>query len=174
MTSRAKNRIIAIVFDTLLAALVLLFAIDARAEVVPKQHHNTANVNVHLQESNINVQRQQQNFNREPQIATLPSELSKNQIKTMAIGEQGFNTPSVMIVDEDGRCYLIGNTSNESNKKYEMKYGWIQIVRQKDGYYVNVVKGENTLWTRQPIAFLRDRLESRDLIPVKKIHIMVR
>ena len=163
-----SNMKIVLTFILFVTLLILFLVFETKAET-------KGNVNVTQVNSNVNINTETgKNFNSYSGPAILPSELSKNPIKTMAIGEQGFNIPSAMIVNEDGKCYLLGNISNESDKKYQIKYGWIQIVKQKDGYYVNVVKGEDTFWTRQPIPYLRDRVESRDLIPVKRIQIVVR
>jgi glucan-binding YG repeat protein len=166
MKSRINSNLRTVLtFILFVALMILVFVFYAQAQT-------KANTNVKEVTSISNAQKQDQSFYG---IAVLPSELSQNQIKRMAIGESGFNTPGAMIVDENGRCYLKGNLTNETGDKiHEMKYGWIQIIRNKDGYYINVVKGEKTLWAREYIPYLRDKLESHELVPVKNIHIIVR
>lgn len=104
--------------------------------------------------------------------ATLPAELSKNIIKNMAVGEVGYNTPAVMVVDESGNCYLQGKLSNEVDKAAEMKHGWIRIERKKEGFYIYIIKSDKTLWVGEHIPYLQDKLERGDLVRVKSIIII--
>ena len=155
MKRSRNNNVVKVVVFILFVLVWLLLSIS----------YAKAQTNVNMQVQNYNIQ--------SPGATKLPGELSKSQIKWMTIGEIGYQTSTVMVVDEEGRCFLIGMLTIEpGNKDKEMKYGWIKIERKKDGYYVYVLKGEKTLWAREYISYKRDKLESHDLVPVKGIVII--
>ena len=153
-----KSRITTIVTLLMFLGLMfLVFVFYAQAQVKVLSNQN----------SNVNIDNRPHY-----QTTKLPSELSKNLVRYMAIGEVGYNTPSAMLVDEDGNCFLQGNFSNEANKNEDMKYGWIRIEKKKDGYYIYVVKSDKTLWAREHIPYQRDKLERGEIVRVKQIIIV--
>ena len=103
----------------------------------------------------------------------LPSELMALQIKYLEVGKYGFSVPKAMVVDEEGDCYLLGWVELEQGKNLTASF-WIKVERKVDGYYVFVRKdNERAKWSREHIFHRGDKLRDMDLIPVKKIIVVM-
>jgi len=102
----------------------------------------------------------------------LPPQLTTLQIKYLEVGKYGFSVPKAMVVDEEGSCYLLGWIELDHGKDFPRLL--IKIERKVDGYYVFVRKdNEIAKWSREHIFHRADKLRDMDLIPVKKIIVIM-
>lgn len=131
---------------------------------------------LYLLNSSGNAQTSMGNVN--PQLKSLgsatklPPEFTALQIKYLEVGKYGFSAPKAMVVDEEGSCYLWGWAELEMYKEFPRLL--IKIERKIDGYYVFVRKdNEIAKWSREHIFHRGDKLRDMDLIPVKKIIVVM-